>query len=252
MNFKLPLMAASFMAFFLLVGCGKKTPGVKSDSSGAEMKLIDLGMSMFRNRDFGKSGIACADCHAEYADSLNLQNRIYAGHSILGAARRSATWNEKFSGDDIRRTAAGAAKCALVYQQRGADYVSALASSEADALLAYIEFISVGDEPRKLKWTALTYPGDTLLSVEQLQDVIDKINQRPGSADNGLSLYRRACANCHDRGIGTPPASLRRRAGAVARIVRAGQKTMPFFSKDKLTDSDIADIRDAILRGIRE
>lgn len=212
---------------------------------GIDMTRAREGQRIFRSRTFGIVEIACADCHAEHEDRLQPPERLLSGHSILGAAARQLAWNGEFRGKELQRTAAGAAKCALVYQQRGKSIESALSEIEADALMAFYAAISTGSEPSRLPWSAVTYPGDTTMSSETLDRLLEPLARLRGNAQRGEDIYRRACGLCHGPGgleLGPALKTQKKSLDDIPRLIRAGKGSMPFFSRDKLSDADIADI----------
>ncbi len=244
----------------LLTGCGKqKQEGADvSDETGSAMvgdALAERGKGIFSDPDFSPNEIACADCHADFDESIGESDRtggsdgtgagerIRAGHSILGAASRSETWNGEFSGDALRRTAAGAAKCASIYQGRGEELETALLPDEADALMAFFAYISTGDEAPRLGWDVVTWPGDPEFDIDAFKLELEAIDDLRGNAGRGEKMFERACSYCHGTGLGPSPKMLRRKAKHVARNVRAGEEAMPFFSRDKLSDQEVADIK---------
>ncbi len=234
----------TLIVLLLLTACGSKersdTAGEgKADLSGIE-ELATRGQEIFRDRSFGEEAVACADCHADFDEALAGDDAIRPGHSILGAHKRVRTWNGEFSGEALRKTAAGAAKCAHLYQARGTSTASALTQPEADALLAFFEYVSTGEEAMTLSWDALTWPGDTSMTRDELKAEVEKLSSMRGSADKGEQLFKRTCAGCHFNGYAPAMRMLKRN---VTRNVRSGYGGMPFFSRDKLSDQDVADIR---------
>jgi mono/diheme cytochrome c family protein len=234
----------------LLISCGSDERK-KQDTSDASQTLsletrADRGQQIFRDRTFGENEIACADCHADFDEALSKDERIRPGHSILGAHQRVETWNGEFSGDGLKRTAGGAAKCASLYQGKGSSVEDALTPEEADALMAFYEYISTGDEAPRLTWTAVTWPGDPDFDPEVFKAELESIEKLHGNAARGRELFDRACAPCHDTGIGPATRFLKRKAGQVSRNVRAGEESMPFFSSDKLSDQDVADVQEFV------
>jgi mono/diheme cytochrome c family protein len=230
----------------LLTACGgreKKDAAAEGMDPALLEKLAERGQEIFRDRKLGESGVACMDCHADYDEESRNDGRIRAGHSILGAHRRAQGWNGEFSGDAMRRTAAGAAKCAYQFQARGQSVKTSLSEEEARALMAFYEYISTADAPPMLNWTAVTYPGDPDFSKEAFEQELAIIESLRGDAGRGERVFGMACAFCHDNGLGPDMRKLKRKADKVPRNVRAGDDTMPFFSRDKLTDQDIADLK---------
>jgi mono/diheme cytochrome c family protein len=230
----------------LFVGCGsgeKKEGNAEGTDTAAIEQLAQKGQEIFRDRHLGESGVACMDCHTDYDEDSKNDGRIRAGHSILGAHKRAQTWNGEFSGDALRRTAAGAAKCAYQFQARGQSIETALSEQEAAALMAFYQYISTSDEPPMLNWTAVTYPGDPDFSAEALKTELETIESLRGDATRGEKVFGMACAFCHENGLGPAMRIVKRKVANLPRNARTGDETMPFFSRDKLTDQDIADIK---------
>jgi mono/diheme cytochrome c family protein len=239
--------AMLFCALILLSSCGSGD-GEAEKNTGNETTVsleqkAERGQQIFRDRSFGSIEIACVDCHADFDETLARDDRIRPGHSILGAHQRVESWNGEFSGDGQRRTAAGAAKCAWLYQEKGSGVEDALSEEEAEALMAYYAYISPGDEPPKLSWSAVTWPGDPDFSDEAFERDIASIDDLRGNPVHGKEMFDRACAPCHDTGLGPATRILKRKVEMLPATVRGGEETMPFFSRDRLTDQDIADIK---------
>lgn len=239
------------VTLLLVAGCGggeeNKSKNGATDTAALE-KLAQRGQEIFRDRDRGESGVACMDCHTDYDESRKNDGRIRAGHAILGAHRRAQVWNGEFSGDALVRTAAGAAKCAYQFQASGQSIETSLSKEDAAALMAFYEYISPSDEPPMLNWTAVTYPGDPDFDEETFKKEIEVIESLRGDAGRGEKVFGMACAFCHENELGPAMPKLKRKVDKLPRTVRAGDETMPFFSRDKLTDQDVADIKAFIAR----
>lgn len=236
----------------LLAACGQKESGEAqqgdNEDVGTQEQLAERGQDLFRSRSLGEIEIACADCHADFNEALVKDDRIRPGHSILGAHQRVETWNGEFTGEGLRRTAAGAAKCAYLYQEKGSDVETALTADEALALMAYFAYVSPGDEAPRLDWDAVTWPGDPDFDAEAFETELAGIEKLRGNPDRGAEMFDRACAPCHDTGLAPATRLLKRKAQHLPAAVRGGEESMPFFSRDRLTDQDIADIHSFIVR----
>lgn len=210
-----------------------------------DARLARNGERMFRDRGFGRTGVACADCHSEADESVRVEGRIFAGHSVVGAAGRTSVWNGTYTGPDVAATAAGAAQCAHQYQERGASIRDALAPEEREALLAFFSAISTGDEAKKIPWDAPARPGERTYVKEVFIREIEAITTRSGDAERGRELFGAACAFCHGEdaaGSGPTLRRLHQHADRLPWIVRAGRDAMPFFSRDRLSNQDVADL----------
>ena len=251
------LLAAGLIAAICVTACEERT----SDQSGTQethrtgefKELAQRGYAIFTDRGFGAVPVACNDCHTEYAEHLDT-TRLYPAHTLLGAANRRTTWYGEFKGQALERTGAGAAKCALIYQERGETLFDALSQDELDALLAFYRYISTGEESRQPEWEALSFPGDTRYSRDSLTAIADSLSELRGDPRHGGMLFRKACEPCHARdgeGIGPHPRFLRKYEDKLFLYVRAGRGIMPFFSYDKLTNQDVADIREYVAAGAK-
>lgn len=248
------------LLLLVLAACGDdgvdRAPRGESDRKlpAFDARLARNGERHYRDPDFGRTGVACADCHSDADESVVIEGVVRAGHSLVGAAGRTSVWNGEFTGADIAATAAGAAKCAHEYQERGESLRAALAPEEAAALLAYFAAISTGAEAKTLRWETPPRPGQKGFVKEAFVREMESILRLRGNAERGIELFSAACALCHGdnaRGSGPPLRRLRDYADRVPALVRGGSDAMPFFSRDRLSDQDIADLREYILRAAR-
>jgi cytochrome c2 len=125
----------------------------------------------------------------------------------------------------------------------------ALPPEDASALIAYFEFITGDAEPKIndikpiLPWES---EKDRLAKLESFKS---KILSLKGNPQNGEIIYEKACQQCHSEeiAIGPPLFNIEINPGKMIELIRAGspmesQTMMPFFTPDKLTDQDIADL----------
>lgn len=247
-----PLLMFITAAALFTACASEEEGGSRGDTRtiATQEQLAERGQDIFRDRALGEYGIACVDCHADFDEALANDERIRPGHSILGAHQRVDTWNGEFSGDGLRRTAAGASKCAYMYQGRGNSIDDALTEAEAAALMAFYAYISPGDHPPRLEWDVVTWPGDADFSDEDLEKEMQGIDELRGNPTRGKVLFDRTCAPCHDTEIAPAYRHVRRKVDRLPMIVRGGSDSMPFFSRDKLTDQNIADIQAFVRSGM--
>ncbi|MBR9976908.1 MAG: cytochrome c [Bacteroidetes bacterium] len=241
-----------FVSLWLSAACGgRESPEIDTRGSAevvAMERLAEKGQEIFRDRDFGETGVACIDCHADFDEDRNPDGRIRPGHSILGAHARAHAWNGEFTGAALRHTGAGAAKCAWQFQERGAGIETALSEEEAAALIAFYEYISPDEQIPMLNWTAVTWPGDPDFEKETFEQALAPIEKLRGDQQRGERVYDMACASCHDHGIAPAKRILKRKVDRLPAVVRAGEDGMPFFSRNKLSDQDIADVKAFVAR----
>ncbi len=238
-----PVIPALIAFGSLVLGsCAKDADRERPAVSTLSASLVVQGKNIFYDRRFGPRPVACADCHADYAENrIRAARNIKPGGAVLGAHRRISAWGGEFTGKALRRYGAGAARCVLRYQGRGRSYDDALSQSESSALLAYFRAVSTGDEPRRVSWTALNRPVDSL----RLADALNEALRRRGDPERGGDLFDRACRRCHATGNPAAGPDLRLRlfdARTVARLAWTGRGAMPFFPPDKLSPGDVADL----------
>jgi mono/diheme cytochrome c family protein len=121
---------------------------------------------------------------------------------------------------------------------------TAIPEEQAADLMAYFEHVSGDNKGPQFQLT--------MLDKEAANAAADKIMSMKGDSQRGWKLYSRACNVCHPTakksGIGSqlvrkkPPKDLEKRKHKIASYVRKGGFIMPFFSEDRLSDQDLADI----------
>ena len=221
----------------------------------AEMsEQAQLGRELFYDPSFGGtlepkkiSGLACADCHADFDEDANPDGKIRAGHSIIGVPHRGEAKGGMIKADIFRRAAGGGGFCYQHFLQRvPADKVdpTAIPEEQAEALMAYFEQVSGENKGPQFQLQELDKEG-ALAAAE-------KIVAMKGDAKNGWKLYSRACNDCHPTarkaGIGSqlirrrPPSNIPKTLQKYAAKIRGGGFIMPFYSEDRLSDQEIADI----------
>jgi mono/diheme cytochrome c family protein len=254
----LTLWSITLVLSFFSLGCeSEKEQAETADAftrGSISQQQAQYGFEMFHDSSFGDEAVACSDCHADFLDSLDVEH-IRPGHSILGVTSRSSTWYGEFSDEALQETAFGAAKCALIYQSRGTTLTEALSPTEAEALISFYRFVSVGDESQPNEWISLSYPGDPRFKRDSIVAIADSLSDLKGDEARGKIMFGKACASCHSgssQSEAPSPRRLRRYLPRVFLQVRAGKGIMPFFSYDKLSNQDIADIKEWLYRGARE
>lgn len=235
-----------FLTIIFLSSCSR---------GGKEIKLpeeVKRGREIFYDSNYGTTGFACANCHADFDDLNYPDDKIRPGHNLIGAHTRKVTWYGKFRGEALNITAAGAGLCVVLYQKKQeiSNPLKALPPEDAQALLAYFQFISGDIEVEKLTSQPLILPWeDESKRAEKVKKIKDKILNLVGNPENGAVIYEKACEQCHLDEINLAPPIFAEKITPekIIEMVRAGSpassKTpMPFFTPDKLTDQEIADL----------
>ncbi len=213
-----------------------------------------MGRELFSDPSFGGtldptkvSGLSCSDCHADFDEATTPDGRIRAGHSIIGVPHRGEAKGGMITADIFARAAGGGGFCYQHFLQKvPSDKVDPIAIPEeqAEALMAYFEHVSGDNKGPDFQIT--------MLDKDAASAAADKIMEMKGDAQRGWKLYGQACNVCHPTaqrpGIGSqlvkkrPPRDVEKRKHRIAAYVRKGGFTMPFFTEDRLSDQEIADI----------
>ncbi len=214
------------LAFVLMMtACGSaKSPRLpelpgQSVSAASTSRSGDAvaGRLRFVDRTLGRSGLACADCHAltsRLRGDRDVDGRLHVGPA-LGQSER-AVW----SGAQVTLEAALTA-CVERWLLR-----APLPSETAADLLA-----SLREEP----------------GIERIRGPT-----RSALAPHGLALYDSACRSCHEGGPGGPILGRAYRPIEVSSIIRGSNRPrhpgtlMPAFSSQVLQDAEVAAIAEAI------
>lgn len=231
----------------------------------AEMsEKAKMGRELFSDPSFGgtldpakASGLSCSDCHADFDESTNPDGRIRAGHSIIGVPHRGTAKGGMITADIFARSAGGGGFCYQHFLQKVPSNKvdpTAIPEDQAAALMAYFEHVSGDSKGPQFQIT--------MLDKDAASAAAEKIIAMEGDAQRGWKLYGQACNVCHPTakkpGIGSqlvkrrPPRDLEKRKHQIAAYIRKGGFIMPFFSEDRLSDQDIADIVAFITKLIEE
>ena len=213
-----------------------------------------LGRELFHDPTFNgtiapskATGLACADCHADFDDTANPDGLIRAGYSVVGVPHRGEAKGGMIKGADFARAAGGGGFCYEHFLQRvPRDKVNptAIPAEHAEALMAYFETISGDNKGPEFEIV--------MLDNEAKKAAGEKIADMSGDTSKGWQLFGRACVVCHPtvKKAGIGPQLVRSRAprnidATMARWatkIRGGGSLMPLYAPDILSDQDIADI----------
>ena len=231
----------------------------------AEMSAeAKMGRELFSDPSFGgtldpakASGLSCSDCHADFDEATNPDGRIRAGHSIVGVPHRGTAKGGMITADIFARAAGGGGFCYQHFLQKiPSNKVdpTAIPEEQAAALMAYFEHVSGDNKGPQFEITTL--------DKDAASAAADTIIALKGDAQKGWKLYGQACNVCHPTakksGIGSQlvkrraPRDLEKRKHQIAAYVRKGGFIMPFFTENRLSDQDIADIVAFIAKLVEE
>jgi len=193
------------------------------------------------------TGLACANCHADFDDTENPDGFIRAGHSVVGVPHRGQAKGGMIAAADFERAAGGGGFCYQHFLQKiphAEVDPTAIPAEYAEALMAYFEAISGDNKGPEFEIA--------MLDDAAKKAAGEKIAAMSGDTEKGWQLYGRACVVCHPTpykpGIGPqlvrsrPPRNIDAVMVRWATKVRGGGTLMPFYAPDILSDQDIADI----------
>jgi len=271
-SFVMLLAACCMLVLALYSGCSKngntvpatadtasKTTAIDTAKPAASMQaaqssatitgLALAGQKIFYSTTYGNIKVACASCHSD-GQPATKDSRLRAGHTLVGIASRTSTWNGTFKGSALSKNAYGATMCALMYQHKGDELATAIPKADIDALNAYFDAIknNSGAITNNLKIAWVTKPAlneEDKIDEKAAKAAAKKILVLPGDPVAGKSGFIRSCQYCHElkgNKIG-PELSMEMNDPLVAaQSVRCGSGAMPFYTNDLLSDQQIADI----------
>ncbi len=211
--------------------------------------LAAAGQKIFYSTTYGKIKDACASCHTDGLPTTK-DTRIRSGHTLVGVTNRTTTWNGQFKGDALAKNAFGGTMCAVMYLHKSDAIATVMSKGDIDALNAYLEAIKNNPDAItgniKIKW--VTKPAlheDDKIDEKAANSAAKAIMMLPADPAAGKDTYDRTCAYCHsmtEKKVGLPLNKGMETPQIGARSVRCGSAAMPFYTKDILTDQQIADV----------
>jgi thiosulfate dehydrogenase len=216
------------------------------------IEAVERGEQLFNDPGLSVSSInvfSCSTCHSS-TESDSVGGRRLPGYTLRGAAARPSFWGGEYT---LLLDAVGL--CLETYMRN-----PRLAREEPKglALLAYLQsLVPPGSGPYAAR----------PLTVVQNVDMGYLASVAGGDAGRGEALYRDACAYCHgalrtgegrlgprisilpDDTVSVFGANAR---GIIVQKIRQGKffgigGVMPFYSKEALSDSEVADIATYVL-----
>lgn len=238
----------------VLASCGKKDDTktkseVKTDQSVTKntSDIQKKGREFFYTES-AANNLKCADCHNDGTNDGNPLTKLFP--DIKGANKRLSTYSGKYKGEDVSKYGAGATFCYEKFLMSK----TPLTFDEVASLNAYYEFISKGDEPTEIKYNNIAIPEPDKLKLKEEQANVIKLS---GDIQKGEDKFNKSCAFCHAENskIKKVPKLFEEFDGdarSVAYMVRFGKKFMPFYSYDKISTQDIADITAYIISKVKK
>lgn len=229
-------ISTTIFFFGFLIGCSEND---KTDiNTLSDEELVVKGKELFYMNS-SHNEIACADCHSDGTNDENPLTKYFS--NVKGANKRASTYLGRFTGEEVALNAGGATVCRNHYQL----YKKEFSQVEIVALNSYFESLITSEEDLNVReYTTIALPDrdKAALRIEQ-----DKIMQLTGNIESGRELFKDACAFCHspDSKVGKVPSLKDDFEGNIKGVVfmtRLGDGAMPFYSNEKLSDQQIADL----------
>jgi len=229
-----------------LASCGKKQeiPNTKTDSkteTNVSNDLSSKGKEIFYLQS-NLTGLKCADCHSDGTNTQNTNTKYFS--NVIGANKRTSVFNGMFTGDDVKKNASGGKYCWDTFLKMGRE----ISQEEIDALNSYFNSLSKGDEKNDV-YTTLAVP---VPDKAKLKDNQTKIAGMTPNIQNGEKVFKETCGFCHGgKTVKRVPSLFEEFEGNLKSIVyhiRMGAKFMPFYTFEKISDQDAADITEYIMK----
>lgn len=233
----LTILTFSVIAF----SCSKnEQPKENKQTSTDNTSLQAKGKEIFYTTS-NLTGLKCADCHSDGTNASNANAKYFA--DVIKANRRSSVFAGTISGDDIKKTGAGSSICWETFVKMGRP----ITTEETEALNAYFESLQGEVKDNKFTTIALPKPDKSKLKEDQ-----NKIAGLTPDIKNGERIFKETCNFCHGgKTVKHVPSLFEDFEGNLKGIVyhiRFGAKFMPFYPYEKISDQEIADIVEYIMK----
>lgn len=243
------LLLLVLLVSITVVSCGKKedkneltkNPKKESTSNSGSGSLVNKGKEIFYQTS-NLTGLKCADCHSDGTNADNSNTKYFS--DIIGASKRSSVYSGMITGEDIKKKGAGSTVCWETYLKMGRP----ITPEEIDALNAYFE--SLKGDVKDSKYTTIAIPVQNKAKLKEDQS---KITGLTPDLKNGENKFKETCGFCHGgKTVKHVPSLFDEdfdgNLKSIVYHIRFGAKFMPFYSYEKISDQDAADIAEYILK----
>lgn len=222
--------------------CSKnnETADLKNDKNSAG-DVVAKGKELFYTSS-KLTGLKCADCHSDGTNKENLNTKYFA--DVIGADKRQTVFAGTITGDEVKNTGAGSSVCWETFVKMGRP----ITNEEIQAFNAYFGSLSKG-ESNVMKHTTIALPKPDKAKLKEDQNRIAALTP---DIKNGERIFKETCNFCHGgTTVKRVPSLFEDFEGNLKSIVyhiRIGAKFMPFYPYEIISDQDIADISEYILK----
>ena len=241
------LLTAILIISLITLSCGKKEEQTaigekKQESSGTTTgDLSTKGKEIFYQQS-NLTGLKCADCHSDGTNVSQTNTKFFS--DVIQASKRTSVFAGTITGDDVKKKGAGATFCWETFLKMG----KPITDDEINALNAYYE--SLKGEVKESKYTTIALPKQDKAKLKEDQT---KVAGLTPNIQNGEKVFKETCGFCHGgKTVKRVPSlfdeDFEGNLKSIVYHVRFGAKFMPFYSYEKLTDQDVADITEYIMK----
>jgi cytochrome c len=212
----------------------------QKNTSGQTGSLSSKGKDIFYASS-NLTGLKCADCHSDGTNTSNANTKYFT--DVIKASSRNSVFAGTITGEEVKKTGAGSTICWETYLKMGRP----ITNEEIEALNAYFE--SLPGDVKENKYTTIALPKPDKVRLKEDQN---KIAGLTPDISNGEKIFKESCNFCHGgKTVKRVPSLFEDFEGNLKSIVyhiRFGAKFMPFYSYEKISDQDIADISEYIMK----
>jgi cytochrome c len=234
------LLIVVLFTSLIFTSCGKKEDKTEVSQNTKSGDLVSKGKELFYQSS-NLTGLKCADCHSDGTNTNNTNTKYFS--DIIGASKRASVYAGTISGDNVKKTGAGATLCWETFLKMG----KPITPEEINALNAYYE--SLKGEVKEIKFTTIALPNRDKAKLKEDQLKIERLT---ANIQNGETKFKQTCNFCHGgTTVKHVPSLFEDFDGnlkSIAYHIRFGSKFMPFYSYENISDQDIADISEYILK----
>ncbi len=241
------ILLAALISSIFIYSCGKKedqNTAVNKKQETSVTGTIDItskGKALFYESS-NLTGLKCADCHSDGTNTDQTNTKYFS--DVIQASKRQSVFAGTITGEDVKKKGAGATFCWETFLKMGRP----ITEEEINSFNAYFE--SLKGEVKESKYTTIALPKPDKSKLKEDQTKIEGLTP---NIQNGEKVFKETCGFCHGgKTVKRVPSlfdeDFEGNLKSIVYHVRFGAKFMPFYSYEKLTDQDVADITEYIMK----
>jgi len=175
------LLIVVLFTSLIFTSCGKKEDKTEVSQNTKSGDLVSKGKELFYQSS-NLTGLKCADCHSDGTNTNNTNTKYFS--DIIGASKRASVYAGTISGDNVKKTGAGATLCWETFLKMG----KPITPEEINALNAYYE--SLKGEVKEIKFTTIALPNRDKAKLKEDQLKIERLT---ANIQNGETKFKQTC-----------------------------------------------------------